>query len=200
MKDNANLKIVGNKVILIPYEAKHVSKYHGWMENEELRTLTASERLSLEEEYDMQRTWRECEDKCCFLIMCKENYEMNGDEIASLIGDTNLYLTREQETQNTSAEIEIMIAEPEAQGKGYGQEATVLMLWYGLKYLNVNLFFAKIGMDNYKSLRMFKKLQFAEEERSEVFQEVTMKRTITPDWTQWLNKECYTVKLSDYHE
>lgn len=62
MKINQNVKIVGEKVILVPYEAKHVEKYHKWMESEELQKLTASERLSLQQEYEMQENWREDED------------------------------------------------------------------------------------------------------------------------------------------
>lgn len=37
-------------------------RYHEWMKSVELRTLTASEPLTLEEEYEMQKTWREDED------------------------------------------------------------------------------------------------------------------------------------------
>lgn len=62
MKINQNTKIIGEKVILVPYEAKHVEKYHNWMESEELQKLTASERLTLEQEYKMQKSWREDED------------------------------------------------------------------------------------------------------------------------------------------
>lgn len=62
MKINKNVKIVGKNVILLPYEAKHVEKYHSWMESEELREATASERLSLEQEYEMQESWRLDED------------------------------------------------------------------------------------------------------------------------------------------
>lgn len=62
MKTNQNIKIIGNTVILVPYEAKHVEKYHSWMESKELQKLTASERLSLQQEYNMQRSWREAED------------------------------------------------------------------------------------------------------------------------------------------
>lgn len=68
MKINQNTKIIGEKVILVPYEAKHVEKYHNWMESEELQKLTASERLTLEQEYKMQKSWREDEDSKKMLL------------------------------------------------------------------------------------------------------------------------------------
>ncbi len=37
-------------------------RYHEWMGNPELRAQTASERLTLEEEYQMQRDWMNQDD------------------------------------------------------------------------------------------------------------------------------------------
>ena len=41
----------------MPYSPEHVPIYHSWMESDELREATASERLTLEEEEEMQRSW-----------------------------------------------------------------------------------------------------------------------------------------------
>ena len=50
-------------MILVPYEKEHVEKYHGWMQSEEILQTTASEPLTIENEYKMQESWREDEDK-----------------------------------------------------------------------------------------------------------------------------------------
>lgn len=189
MKINEHIKIIGKLVILVPYEAKHVPKYHTWMQSPELQELTASEPLTLEEEYEMQRSWREDEDKCTFLILCRLTYEECHDEITALVGDTNLFLSQDPDTNERIAEAEIMIAEPQARGKGYGWEAMLLMMKYAQSTLAVDKFEAKIGMDNEKSQRMFKKMQFVEAKRVEVFREITYERKVTPEWCDWLDQQ-----------
>lgn len=47
----------GEKVILVPYMKEHVPKYHQWMQDPALLQATASEPLTLEQEYDMQLSW-----------------------------------------------------------------------------------------------------------------------------------------------
>ncbi|XP_049955988.1 N-acetyltransferase 9-like protein isoform X2 [Schistocerca serialis cubense] len=158
MKINANTKIIGKNVILVPYRTEHVPKYHEWMQSEELQHLTASEPLTLEEEYSMQQSWLHDANKCTFIIIEKQEFKRSGNEIGSMVGDTNLFLQEPEDSQ--SAEIEIMIAEEKARGKKYGWEATLLMLCYGCEVLGIKKFQAKIGLDNVKSISMFSKMGF----------------------------------------
>ncbi len=74
---NSNKKtiIVGEKVILVPYLRRHVHRYHGWMQSEEIRQLTASEPLSLEAEYEMQQTWLNDPSKHTFILIDRERLE-----------------------------------------------------------------------------------------------------------------------------
>jgi hypothetical protein len=51
------------------------------MENEEIRELTASLPLSIDEEYEMQQTWLNDKDKCTFIILSKEIFDRTHDEI-----------------------------------------------------------------------------------------------------------------------
>ncbi|KAH8356113.1 hypothetical protein KR200_012194 [Drosophila serrata] len=192
MRLNEKTKILGRGVILVPYEARHVPKYHDWMSNETLRQLTASEELSLDEEYEMQRSWREDSDKLTFIILDATIYAQNQDEIAAMVGDTNLFLHPDPDDSDQQvAEAEIMIAEPAARGKGYGREAMLLMLKYAQSQDQLKLakFQVKIDMENSISLHLFKTFQFVETCRVEIFHEITLERTITPEWISWLDQQ-----------
>lgn len=62
MKLNQNTMLVGKKVVLVPYTSEHVPRYHERMKSEELQHLTASEQMTLQQEYEMQCSWCEDED------------------------------------------------------------------------------------------------------------------------------------------
>ncbi|XP_023934190.1 alpha/beta-tubulin-N-acetyltransferase 9 [Bicyclus anynana] len=186
MRINGNTIINGLNIVLVPYRDNHVPKYHSWMKSEELQKLTASEPLTLEEEYEMQKSWREDEDKCTFIILDKRIYSEKNNEIESMIGDTNIFITNKD---TATAEIEIMIAEERARGKKIGWEAVIIMLFYGIKYVGVKKYEAKISFANNVSINMFKKLGFSELSRSEVFQETTLEKNVSADWTEWLHRQ-----------
>lgn len=63
MKVNQNLTITGERVQLVPYRREHVAKYHAWMKDPAIQEATASEPLTLDEEYEMQQSWAQDEDK-----------------------------------------------------------------------------------------------------------------------------------------
>ena len=88
MKINEKTVIYGSRVILVPYEKEHVEKYHGWMQSEEILQTTASEPLTLENEYKMQESWREDEDKLTFIILLASDVEDGHPEIDSMIGSS----------------------------------------------------------------------------------------------------------------
>ncbi|KAF7337859.1 N-acetyltransferase 9 [Mycena venus] len=154
MKINADTVLVGEKVVLVPYGPQHVPKYHIWMQDQELRELTASEPLTLEEEYQMQRKWQLDEDKLTFIVCSREESDTlqpgllnsRDSRLAALpaIGDVNIFLHGSpphmradddpdldpDEDDDFYAEAEIMIADREYRRKGFALEALQLMLGY----------------------------------------------------------------------
>ncbi|RZF36771.1 hypothetical protein LSTR_LSTR005084 [Laodelphax striatellus] len=187
MRKNRETKIVGSKVVLVPYRKQHVKRYNDWMQSPELQELTASEPLTETEEYEMQQTWLHDDDKCTFIVLNKEILDSTASEEDAMIGDTNMYLTTEDE--KVCAEVGIMIAEADARRQRMGWEAILLAMRYGIEDLNVDVFVAKISTKNAKSINMFEKIKFATESESKVFEEVTLVRKVTDDWIEWLKKE-----------
>ncbi|XP_035944513.1 alpha/beta-tubulin-N-acetyltransferase 9 isoform X2 [Halichoerus grypus] len=201
MRSNENTLLLGKKVVLVPYTAEHVPRYHEWMKSEELQRLTASEPLTLEQEYSMQRSWREDAAKCTFIVLDAEKWQaqLSTTEESCMAGDVNLFLTDLGDP--SLGEIEVMIAEPSCRGKGFGTEAVLMMMSYGL-----TKFEAKIGQGNEPSIRMFRKLHFEQVAVSSVFQEVTFRLTVNEHERQWLleqtshvEEKCYRDGSSESH-
>jgi RimJ/RimL family protein N-acetyltransferase len=72
MRLNYETVLVGDKCILLPYRKEHVGQYHSWMQDAQLLEATASEPLSLEEEYEMQESWRDDPLKCTFIVLARD--------------------------------------------------------------------------------------------------------------------------------
>lgn len=170
--------------------------YHKWMQSPELQELTASEPLTELEEFKMQMSWHEDEDKCTFIVIDREKIEETNDETSSMIGDTNLYLQYVDGT--CEAETGIMIAVESVRRKKMGWEAMLLMLRYGIEELNVQKYVAKISVSNTKSIKMFEKLQFHVECTSEIFKEVTLARNVTDEWYKFVLESTKDYKKLQY--
>ena len=182
MKLNIKTKIEGTKTILVPYREHHVIKYHEWMSDPELLILTASEPLSLDEEYEMQKTWQTDETKLTFIILNKSNWnnsekDGNINEINCMVGDVNAFLSSENDDNITDTiEIDVMISEKNYRSHGFGSEAVYLMMFYCLKnFKGLKQFIVKINDDNEASIKMFERLGFSKYNYLKAFKQVCLK-------------------------
>mmetsp|Transcript_14144 Transcript_14144/g.21727 ORF Transcript_14144/g.21727 Transcript_14144/m.21727 type:complete len:245 (-) Transcript_14144:194-928(-) len=75
MRLNYDTVLAGSKAVLVPYRPEHVPTYHKWMLDSHLLEMTGSEPLTMEEEIDMQQTWRDDETKCTFIVLATSDCE-----------------------------------------------------------------------------------------------------------------------------
>ncbi|KAI7905025.1 GNAT domain-containing protein [Cokeromyces recurvatus] len=187
MRLNENTVLIGEKVALVPYRREHVPKYHEWMKSPFLQEMTASEPLTLEEEYDMQRSWHEDEEKLTFIIttvpkdsnlLLKDLSESDIKDNTVMIGDVNIFFN-DPDNDRTFGEIEVMIAEPEYRRTGRGKDALKIMMCYAMEILGVKTFQAKISLKNEPSINLFKsKFCYYEVAVSSIFQEISLEWTL----------------------
>jgi RimJ/RimL family protein N-acetyltransferase len=174
MKDNWNVKVIGKKVVLVPYKEKFVPKYHGFMSDPAMLELTASEPLTLEEEYEMQKTWYNDPKKLTFIILSKDmstsDEEREAREVGCMAGDINLFLHDNDDPYN--AEVDVMIGEPCYRNKGLATEALNLIMHFGIHKLQIKRFFAKISETNDPSIRLFERMGFERINYSAAWKEI----------------------------
>ncbi|XP_057735759.1 GCN5-related N-acetyltransferase 9 [Arachis stenosperma] len=175
-RGKGSVSLEGQKVILVPYMESHVPKYHSWMQDPSLLEATASEPLSLDQEYHMQLSWSQDLNKETFIVLDKDllvgNFSHGEPHVEAMVGDVNIFMN---DLDNPHmAEIEVMIAEPKSRGKGLGKESVLIMMAFSIESLGINVFRVKIGESNEASLNLFKKLGFVQTSYSNIFREVTL--------------------------
>ncbi|KAJ3117619.1 N-acetyltransferase 9 [Physocladia obscura] len=154
--------------------------------------MTASEPLSLAEEYEMQQSWAVDETKLTFIVLSpfmrpsesSNNISLKDDLLlrigGGMVGDVNLYFTDFEDPMGRP-EIEVMIAEPSMRRKGIALEALQLLMHYAVTNIpSIHTFVAKISLKNNASRALFtKKLGFVQVSISEVFGEVTLEKKVS---------------------
>ncbi|KAL2246172.1 UNVERIFIED_CONTAM: N-acetyltransferase 9-like protein [Sesamum indicum] len=154
------VSLEGEKVILVPYMKEHVPKYHVWMQDPSILQATASEPLTLDQEYEMQLSWIQDPLKQTFIVLDKKlvvgEFIHGEPHTEAMVGDVNIFMNDLDDPQ--MAEVEIMIAEQKSRGKGLAKESILLMMAFAIESFGIHLFRAKIGESNEASLNLFQKL------------------------------------------
>uniref|UniRef100_A0A7S0YEB4 N-acetyltransferase 9-like protein n=1 Tax=Polytomella parva TaxID=51329 RepID=A0A7S0YEB4_9CHLO len=170
---NSNTVLVGERVVLVPYKKEHVEKYHEWMKDPILQQTTASEPLTIEEEFEMQKSWLIDDNKLTFIILEKNllsgEQKSYSQELQAMVGDVNLFINDPEEPEG---EIEIMIAESNSRRKGIASEALNIFMSYCQNNLKLEKFVAKIGKENVSSQKLFEKLGYKFTKEVRVFNEL----------------------------
>ncbi|RBR09032.1 uncharacterized protein FIESC28_10040 [Fusarium coffeatum] len=219
MKINQNtVAISTSKALLVPYEAHHVQQYHAWMQDPDIQEATASEPMTLDEEYENQQSWRTSSDKLTFIV-CAPTQEApikagTADADALMRGDINFFLyPYESDDEDESAdagwvtgEVDVMIASPSHRGQGLGRAAVCALLVYIRKHIDGILaeygakelkgLMVKIKEGNKGSRALFEKLGFVQKGEVNYFGEIMM----TIEWEEVLKRDWWKGAEEEFTE
>jgi RimJ/RimL family protein N-acetyltransferase len=145
-------EIIGEKVILapIPDSNEFYELYLKWISNEDLKRKLGEEgtKYTWQEIKEMHDEWRNDFKNMTFCILNKQTKEP--------VGDINLF---DSEEFKDLPEISIMIGEHS--GKGFGTEASQLLLNFSFKELKLKEVYLSVYKDNLPAVGLYKKLGFA---------------------------------------
>jgi len=145
------LNIEGDLVALGPLRRDLLSLYQRWINDlDTTRTLDLPPRpMTMEKELDWYDRQSKTEDDVPFTIYERETLRP--------IGNTGLHGV---DHRNRSATFGILIGEPECRGKGYGTEATRLMLDYAFTALGLHNVMLTVFEFNPAGIRAYEKAGF----------------------------------------
>ena len=155
--------LIGDKVYLRAFEPEDAPLAVPWMNDQEVtRTLAWFRPANLQTEEEFIASSLKADDRVALAIAVKESDR--------LIGATGLEQIKWRER---IACFGIVIGEKPAWGKGYGTDATRLMVKYGFETLNLNRIWLHAREDNTGGIRAYEKAGFRREGvlRQEVYRE-----------------------------
>ncbi|HEX9015031.1 MAG TPA: GNAT family protein [Chloroflexota bacterium] len=147
------VNIVGEKVALGPYRRDLLPTYTRWINDLEVtRTLSIHPGpYTAEQEEQWYERASRTENTVDFTI-----YERST---MRPIGNTGFHNV---DFFHRSAEFGILIGEKDCWGKGYGTEATILVLRYGFQYLNLHSIMLHVHAYNERGIRAYRRAGFKE--------------------------------------
>lgn len=155
--------LVGAKVYLRPLELADAPVMQAWVNDQEvIRNLLLYRPVNLQNEEDFVRRSAEGKELLSLGIVAKRTDR--------LIGTTGLFAI---DWKNRQAGFGIEIGAKREWGKGYGTEATRLIVGYGFDTLNLNRVWLEVHEDNVRGRRAYERVGFRREGlmRQRVFRE-----------------------------
>jgi ribosomal-protein-alanine N-acetyltransferase len=145
--------LIGTKVYLRPLEREDAPILVPWFNDPEVtRTLRRYLPLALREEQDFIEKLGQNEHNLAVGIALRDSDR--------LIGGTGFH---DMDFRNRHASFGILIGEKTEWGKGYGTEATSLMVGYAFETLNLNRVWLHVYEHNPKAVRVYEKVGFRRE-------------------------------------
>lgn len=146
---NSQWTLAGQHVALRRMTHEDQDAFREWLQNPELRTLVDDKRVPGP---DDQKKWfaRSQEpDRDFFAVVTLPD--------GALIGNGGLV---DIDPENNDAQLRITIGNPEAWGKGYGTEATALIIRYAFEHRKLSSLWLHVIKENTRAIRTYEKNGF----------------------------------------
>ena len=171
--------LIGTKVYLRPLEREDAPTIQPWVNDPELtRNLLLFRPMSRQAEEDYVARVNADEHSVATLIATRD-----GDRPVGLCSLKGIDL------RNRNAELGILVAPKDEWGKGYGTEATRLIVGYGFDTLNLHRVYLKVVEENERALRSYLRVGFRKEGvlRDEMYKggrylSTVVMSILRPDW------------------
>lgn len=163
--------LIGTKIYLRPLEREDAALFVPWINDAEVnRTLNHYRPVTLEAEEEFIQSLVKSEHDLALGIVARQTDR--------LIGETGLHRI---DFRNHHATFGIVIGDKNEWNKGYGTEATSLLVGYAFETLNLNRLWLHVYENNPRAIRVYGKVGFKREGalRQDRYQEGRYWDTIT---------------------